>query len=248
MDHLSPKAGAFQHVCLVNADHLLVSLHCGVKGGNGNALDLVNAVRLGIVCFFAVFSLTVASFTEINTARQLSDDQQVKALLHQIGAQRAGILQNRIELCRTQIGVKLHCRADAQKRLFGAQVAGQSVPFGAAHRTKQNAVGCKTPRNGLLGQRGAGSVDGASADEIRGKVEGVTVFFTHCLKHSDGAFHNLGSDTVALEQCNIVIHNKFSPFALVFMRLSRKKREKPRFFQKGYKAVKRGMIPSLAIE
>ena len=162
------------------------------------ALDLVNAVRLGIVCFFAVFSLTVASFTKIDTARQLSDDQQVKALLHQIGAQRAGVLQNRIELCRTQIGVKLHCRADAQKRLFGAQVAGQSVPFGAAHRTKQNAVGCKTPRNGLLGQRGAGSVDGASADEIRGKVEGVTVLFTNHLKNSYRAVNDFGSYSVTL--------------------------------------------------
>ena len=213
MHDLAPQAGGFQDVSLVHADDPAASLLGGAHGYPADALDLHDGVCLGIVRLGTVFALSAAPVAEVDAAGQLPDDEKIHALVHDIGSQRAFVRQNGVDLRGAQVREKPQRGADLQKSLLRADLRGQVIPLGAAHRAEKHGVGGEAPGLCLLRQGHARFVDGGAADEVFGEMEGMPEFFRRFFEDCHGAFHDLGADAVSLQQSNIVFHS-LSPFSL----------------------------------
>ena len=203
MNHFTPQAGAFQNVCLIDADDVLVPFLCGLESHTCDTLDFHLAVALGVVCLFAVLAFPSATFAEVDAAGQLTHHHDVEALFHDIFPERAVAFQCRVQLCRTQVGEQTQRLTDAQQRLFRAEMRRHLIPlvvtYCTAHGAQQDAVACETAVNGLFRQGNAGGINGTAADEVRGAVEGVTVFLADLVENSNSAVYDLRADTVATE-------------------------------------------------
>ena len=84
MHRLAPQPGCFQHVRLVDGNHVLAALAGGVKRGAGNALDFHDAVPLGVVSLRAILPLAAATLAKVNATGQFAHHHQVKALCHDV--------------------------------------------------------------------------------------------------------------------------------------------------------------------
>ena len=162
----------------------------------------------------AVFQRIGLVLAEVDTADQLTHDDEVDAFGHDLGLERAGRGQLRPDPGRTVVGVEAHAGAEAEQALFGALLTGQALPLGAAHSAQKDAVGGEALVQLMLGQRVAVLVNGFAAHGGIGIVEGVAVLFSHLIKHPEGLFHDLGAGAVAPDDSNVFFHSsKFSSTA-----------------------------------
>ena len=149
---------------------------------------------------------------EVDAADQLTHDDEVDALGHDLGLEGAGRGQLRPDLCRAVVGVEAHPGAEAEQTLFGALLAGQALPLGAAHCAQKNAVCRKAFVQLVLGQRVAVLVDGLAAHCGVGVVEGVAVLLGHLIENAEGLLHDLGAGAVAPDDSDIFFHDNGHPF------------------------------------
>ena len=210
MHRLPPEAGGLQDVGLVDADDVLPALPGGFKGHPGNALDLHDGVRLGVIGLGAVLPFPAAALAKVDAAGELPHHDHVKAVCHDVRPQGAVPGQRGINLGRAQVGEEPQRGAKPQECLLRAEMAGVLVPLGAAHGAQEHAVGIQAALDSLLGQGDAGFIDGAAAGEIGRTVEGVAVLLADFLQDADGAVHNFGADAVALDECNLKFHGSAS--------------------------------------
>ena len=205
--HTAPQAAGVQHVCLVHAAQLLAALLGGLKADAADALDLVLGVGHGVDgLLLAVFQRVSLVIAEVHAADELTHDDEVDALRHDLRLQGAGRGQLGPDLGRAVVGVQAHAGAQAQQALFRALLPGQALPFGAAHGTQQHAVGGQALVQLVLGQGVAVFVDGFTAHGGVGVVEGVAVLFGHLVKHADGLLDDLRAGAVAPDDSNVLFH------------------------------------------
>ena len=214
MNDFTPQTGAFQNVCLVDADDVLVPLPGGFESHACDTLYFHFAVALGVICFFAVLALASAPFAEVDAAGQFTNHHDVEALCHDVFPQGAVAFQSRIQLCRTEVGEQSQSLTDSQQSLFRTEMRRHLIPLVVtdctADSTQQDTVACQTAVNGFFRQGNAGGIDRTAADEVRGAGEGVTVFLANLVENSHSTVYDLRTDTVAPKQCNVKIHGKDS--------------------------------------
>ena len=160
----------------------------------------------------AVFQRVSLVLAEVDAADELTHDDEVDALGHDLGLEGAGRGQLGPDLGRAVVGVQAHAGAQAQQALFRALLPGQALPFGAAHGTQQHAVGGQALVQLVLGQGVAVFVDGLAAHCGVGVVEGVAVLFGHLIENAEGLLHDLGAGAVAPDDSNVFFHSYGHPF------------------------------------
>ena len=112
MDDLSPQAGGFEHVRLVDGSDVVPALAGKFKGDLCNARHLFHAVFFGIVGKFAAFAHASAALAEVNAADEFAHDHEVNAFLGDVFSQGAGSRQGGEQLCGAQVGIKPQRRTD----------------------------------------------------------------------------------------------------------------------------------------
>ncbi len=145
-----------------------------------------------MACFSPSARVWVSCLPKVHAADQLTHDDEIDALCHDLRLQGAGRSQLGPDLGRAVVGVQAHARTQAQQALLRALLTGQALPLGAAHGTQQDTVGSKALVQLVLGQRVAVLVNGFAAHGGIGVVEGVAVLFSHLVKHADGLLDDLG--------------------------------------------------------
>ena len=218
MDHLTPEPGGLQHVRLVHADNSAGALLCGGHGNPGNALNLHDRISLRVIGLRAERAVSSAAFTEVDTAGQLPDDQQVKSVFHRVRVEKALADQGGIELGRTEIGVKPHGLPDAEEAFFRANLSRQIVPFRSADSTQQNGICSQTPVQRFLRQGDARFINGDSAQQIFSEAERMPVFLSNLLQDLNGTVDDFRPDAISLEKRNGKVHACPSLFAFCLSR------------------------------
>lgn len=140
---------------------------------------------------------------EVHAANELTNNDEINALGHDLGLQGAGRGQLRPDLGRAVVGVQAHARTQAQQALLRALLTGQALPLGTAHGTQQHAVGSQALVQLVLGQRVAVFINGFAAHGSVGVVEGVAVLFSHLVKHADGLLDDLRAGAVTPDDSNV---------------------------------------------
>src|SRR5256885_17236801 len=97
-DRLTPEAGGLHHVRLVDRRQATLSLAGGLEGDAGNPLDLLDRVRAVVMGTVPI----AAGIAEVDAARQLADDEQVRSL-DALAPQRAGVEQRLARADRPQV-------------------------------------------------------------------------------------------------------------------------------------------------
>ena len=86
MHDRTPEAAGIQHVGLIHAAELLAALHGRLEADAANALDLVLRVGHGIHrLLLAVFQRVSLVLAEVDAADELTHDDEVDALCHDLG-------------------------------------------------------------------------------------------------------------------------------------------------------------------
>ena len=160
----------------------------------------------------AVFQRVRLVLAEIDAADELTHDDEVDALGHDLGLEGAGRGQLGPDPGRAVVGVEAHPGAETEQTLFGALLTGQTLPLGAAHCAQKDAVGREALVQLMPGQRVAVLVDGLAAHRGVGVVEGVAVLFSHLIENAEGLLHDLGAGAVAPDDSNVFFHSYGHPF------------------------------------
>ena len=203
----TPEAAGIQHVGLIHAAELLAALHGRLEADAANALDFMLRVGHGIhSLLLAVLQRVSLVLTEVDAADELTHDDEVDALCHDLGLEGAGRGQLGPDLGRAVVGVEAHAGAETEQTLFRALLTGQTLPLWAAHCAQKDAVGREALVQLMLGQRVAVLVDGLAAHCGVGVVEGVAVLFGHLIENAEGLLHDLGAGAVAPDDSNVFFH------------------------------------------
>ena len=129
MHDRTPEAAGIQHVGLIHAAELPAALHGRLEADAANALDLVLRVGHGVHrLLLAVFQRVSLVLAEIDAADELTHDDEVDALGHDLGLEGAGRGQLGPDPGRAVVGVEAHPGAETEQTLFGALLTGQGKP------------------------------------------------------------------------------------------------------------------------
>ena len=212
MHDLTPHAGRFQNIALVNARYLVLALASRLKSLACNTLNLVlavlqhvvSALTLAAVCACALFVVEALTLAEVQATGKLANDHHVNAV-DNLGLQCGGICQGVEDLNRTQVGVQAQSLADAQQALFRARsVRVGGVPLRATYRSKQNRIRCVGGIERCLRQRFARCIDGATADKGIFAREVDIVLLAYGIQHLYAFGHDFGADAVTGQRADLI--------------------------------------------
>ena len=165
--NLSPEPGRVQHIGLIYACHLFLSLHGNVKSLYCNAADFIFIIGKCVNCCFYTVLFDSPSFSEIKSSGKLPDNDHVKAVPNDLLFQRTGSLKLLIKICRTKVCKKIQGLTDCQKASLRASgwfqpVPGRGlcIPSNGAH---QNCVGSLCSFYCFLCQRHPMHINGSAA-------------------------------------------------------------------------------------
>ena len=165
LDRLAPQTRRLEHVCLVDAAQAVVALLRHLERDAHDALDFRHGIFLRIICIRHAVFLAAAALAEIDAAGQFTHNQNVEVVADDVLLERGRRAQFRENQRRAQVRKEPERRADAQKALFRAVMGRLAVPFRAAHRAQQRAVGRLADVDRLLRQRHARRVDRGAAEQ-----------------------------------------------------------------------------------
>ena len=202
LGHLAPQTAGSQHVGLVNDGNVTAALPGILVGHAQDALHLGAAVVVGVPGLIGALLF----LAEVHAAGQLAYADEVGAA-HQFVLQRRLVDEAVERLHRADVGIEAQPLAHGQQALLGAYLGrGVVVELGVAHTGKEHGIGLLTGLVRLLGEGIAHLVDSMCT----AKCFLVTHFVTELLGYSrqDGhaLLHNLWSDSVTGQYCNLQFH------------------------------------------
>ncbi len=205
-DHFPPQPRAFQDICLVDTGNLSASLSCDFKSYPGDALNLADAVGLGVVGLLAHFSRAPPPLSEIDAAGKLPYHHDIHALADDIRTQGACVTQFLVEYGRAQVSEEPEASPEPQKTGFRPFIPRKAVPFRASHRSQKNRVAFHAFVKGFLGQWGSGGVNGASACQQLPEPETMAEPPANLLQHQQRLFCYFRAYAIARQYSNPVFH------------------------------------------
>ena len=176
-----------------------------VERDAGDALDLVRRIRRHVVGGCPVGG--AAFLAEVRAARQFAHDQDVDAPGHDFVFQRACAFQRIPHLCRAKVREEPELGAEREKGApFGTLLRRQRVPFGTAHRAKENRVRRLARGERRIGQAVPAQIMRHAADGMLGHLEVVPEPRYDGLEHLDRLRDDLRPDAVAWKQDYVRLH------------------------------------------
>src|SRR5262249_36409212 len=150
------------------------SLASKSRGHSGNALDFSHRVHTEI----RSLSRRAALFTEVDTARQLADKNQINTLQH-LCLEGGSVDQTTMQLDRAEIGIDAQFLTQPEQPLLGSNLGIRCRPLGATNGAQQHSI---CPEAGL--QRGGGQgiaerIDGSTTERQSIQLELMAVRATN---------------------------------------------------------------------
>ena len=208
--HFSPEPGRIQHIGFINTRHLSASLHCYVKGLNGDSSDLF------FIIYECVHSLKHAvhflrmAFPEVKSSRKLPHDDHVEAVTDNFFLQGAGVRKLFIEIGRTYIGKKSESLPDSQQPGLRPQIWRHVIPSGiadvAADSAQQHRIALPRSLKRLVGERYPVNVDGCASHKHFCIFKCMAVYLSDTVKPLACLSHDLRTDTISRNHCDFIIH------------------------------------------
>src|SRR6266545_4459509 len=165
-DHLAPQLRHYEHIGLVHGGQPLLALHGDVESGAGDPLDLPGCIGHGIHGPGPAVGelLPPPGLTEVEPAREFTDDHDVRALDHR-ALERRGVHQHGEAPGGSQVGEEVELLADTQEAPLGLLLLRQVIPLGPADRAEEDGIALLAEPERRGRQRFAGGVDGRPTDE-----------------------------------------------------------------------------------
>ena len=170
-----------------------------------DAFHLFAGINAGIVGRIAILA-TALRTTEIHTAGQFAHAQKIGAF-DDLGFQRGTIGQRIEHGQRTQVGIQAERLAHPEQPLFRTHLGRRIViVLRIADRPEQHHIGSLA--NGVrFGRiRVARRIDRAGADQRFLILENMSVLRGHPVQDLHRLAHDLGTDTVSGQKCNLQFH------------------------------------------
>ena len=218
---LAPDAGGLEYVGLIYAGDLLGADTRHFKCTACDALYLIGRVVHIVAAHFAPTTVTFLAVVvaKVDVTGQLTANNHVEAVANDFLLDRAGISQRLVHHRWANICEQTERCAQTEQCLLRTLCRRHIVPLGAADGAEQNRVCIFADFDCLIGQRNAICVDGAAAGQNFLEFKGVTKLFADLFQNQHSLGNDFRTDTVTLDDCNIVIHGTHSP--LSFSDLSR---------------------------
>ena len=201
--NLAPETGRSQDVGLIDHSDVVATLTGILISHVQDTFHFGTRIVVGVECVFYTILVDgrLLLLTEVHTTGELTDADEI-GTFHNL------ILQGRLvyEAVEggdwTDIGKETEFLAHSKQTLFGTNLCIRVVVvLGITYAGKKHGIGLHTGLEGLLRERITHLVDGIrSADGIF-VTQFMTELLANGLSHGETLFHNLGSDTIAREDC-----------------------------------------------
>ena len=193
-DHnIAPQLRRLKHIGLVHRAEFLAARHGGFKTDAGDAAHLILIIRHDVIAFpLAIGGFAHAFFPKIDVAVQFADDDHVDLCGH-LWPKRTCVGKLGKQGSWAQVGEQSQFLAQAQDRLFRAQMAFQRVAIGVAHGAKQNRVGALGEGQRIRRQRMARRLIGRTTDERFFKRQSI---YAQRIQHAPSFGNDFRADSV----------------------------------------------------
>ena len=197
-DDFAPENAALHDVGFFNRMHFMPPLAGQFEPDRSDAANLVFVIGLRIksAALPVRHGFDTARLAEINTTRQLADNEHVETFNY-IFLQRRRIQEPFEGERRAKICEEFHFLAQFQETGFGPLVSRRVIVFWPADRAEQNRVGVHRGRQRIVGQRRAMCIVGGAADEILLYVKADSAVGAEPINDPHNLFHNFRTDAVA---------------------------------------------------
>ena len=184
---------------------MFTSRHGHLKGHLQDTLNLGTSVDIGIIGFVVVLIF----LAEIHTARQFTDNHEVGSTQQFIFQRR--LVQQTVEGShRTDIGKESEFLAHGQQTGLWTHLGRRVVVIlKVTNGSEEHSVGTHTNLVGGVRIRVAHLVDGVGTTNGTFVFKLVSALLGNSVKHSHTLFHDLRTDTIALENSNLQFHSSF---------------------------------------
>ena len=207
----TPQTRRSQYICFIYGYNLFVTFASCFHSNVHNALYFVTAV-----CFFipskliSAFALCLFAFTEINTASQLTNDNEIYILNEFLFKGRI-LLQRWIDFYRTQVTEQTKLLAKTEDCFLRTDRRIYIIPFRTAYSTKQYSISSFTSLNSILSQRHTICINRRTARFFINPINLYTGFLKSHITHSLRCSNNLSTDTITRDQYDILFAHITSP-------------------------------------
>jgi len=164
-DHFTPQLHGVEHIRLVHRAETPVALLRRLETDMGDAADLALRIAHGIETFALAIGqpADAARLAKVDVAGEFADDQDIQSS-HNLRLERGSLHQLGVNQCRAKVGEQLEFLAQAEDRLFRAQLARQRVEAEIADGAEQDGVGFprqlqRAFRQGMAERAIAGAAD-----------------------------------------------------------------------------------------
>ena len=202
---LTPQPRGGDHVGLVDDGQMFAPLAGQFEGQTQNPLDLLARVNASIVSGVPVLAASLRT-AEVHASGQLAHAQEIGSA-HDLGLQRRAAGQRVEHGQRAQVGVQSERLAHPEQSLLGPHLGRRVVVvLRVADRAEQHGVGTQTDGVRLGRIRVARRIDRAGADQRFLILENMSVLRGHPVQDLHRLAHDLGTDTVPGQKCNLQFH------------------------------------------
>ena len=144
---------------------------------------------------------------EIDAARQLADDEEIKSLSDDLGLERRCARQRFPDLGGTEVREESELLAKRQQGpLLGTLRPRERVPLRTAHRAQQHRIGRLAGRKRVVRQAVAERIVCRTTDQFFVERKVVAELLGDFLQHLDGLAHDLWTDTITRNNSNCLFH------------------------------------------
>ena len=180
-----------------------MALHGHLETEFYDALNLRTGIDIGIVGLVVV----LIPLAKVHTTSQFSQYHEVSTT-NQFVFQRR-LMQQTVEGShRTDIGKESEFLTHGQQSYLRTNLSrGIVVVLQVAYGSKEYGIGPHTHLVGGIGIRIAHLVDGVSTTDGLFVLKLMSTLLGYRVEHSHTLFHDLGSDTIARQNCNLQIHS-----------------------------------------
>ena len=181
---------------------MLAALHGILIGNTKYTLNFFASVVVGVVCNVCSFFL----FSKVHTTSQLTDADKV-GTTYQLVLQGRLVHQAVEGLNRTDIGKQTQLLTHSQETLLRANLSGWVViELRVTNAGKEHSISIHTGLESLLGEGIANLVNSMGTTKsllVRNLVSELLGYSTH---NGYALLHNLWSDAITGQNCNLKLH------------------------------------------
>src|SRR5262249_50159844 len=163
--HRAPEPAGGQHVGLVHGGELLAALSSQASRDSDHPRDLLRGIGAGIQRPLRAASL----FAEVQAAGQLAHENQIH-VLQDLGLERGGGDQSRVDRDRAQVGKQAEQSPQIQKPLFRTHRR-LRIPLGSPDGADQHRRRAEAEVQGGRRKRSPGAIDGDASDRRLHQLE-----------------------------------------------------------------------------